>query len=181
LGFIDNAHPPAAQPLYDAIVRDRLPNHWRESYVDEKTKSTKAQSPASLNPTAFPLTADIAGAERQSLREYGKARASSRALRQKLGTDRNSGTDGTFPGFRKLGERPVCPRIIVPNKNVLPHTSSFCDSRVTSPSRTAPHFFSQLAHYIVVKFPYPDIRTVEGDSSASVRVHSCHDGAIADP
>src|SRR5580704_3782561 len=40
--FVDNTHPPAAELLYDAVVRDGLPNHWRESYVGERGKSMKA-------------------------------------------------------------------------------------------------------------------------------------------
>jgi hypothetical protein len=42
LSFIDNAHPPAAQLLYHAIMRDRLPDHWRESYVPEKGQVNEA-------------------------------------------------------------------------------------------------------------------------------------------
>jgi hypothetical protein len=41
LGFINDAHPPAAQPLDDAVVRDDLANHWRESYVCKTCKSMK--------------------------------------------------------------------------------------------------------------------------------------------
>jgi hypothetical protein len=41
LGFINDAHPPAAQLLDDAVVRDDLANHWRESYVRETCKSMK--------------------------------------------------------------------------------------------------------------------------------------------
>jgi len=32
----------AAQPLDDAVVRDGLSDHWRESYVDETGASMKA-------------------------------------------------------------------------------------------------------------------------------------------
>jgi hypothetical protein len=41
LGFINDAHPPAAQLLDDAVVRDDLANHCRESYVRETCKSMK--------------------------------------------------------------------------------------------------------------------------------------------
>jgi hypothetical protein len=41
LGFINDAHPAATQPLDDAVVRDDLANHWRESYVGETCKSMK--------------------------------------------------------------------------------------------------------------------------------------------
>jgi hypothetical protein len=42
LSLVDNAHTPAAQPLYYAIVRDRLPDHWRESYVGEKDQVNRS-------------------------------------------------------------------------------------------------------------------------------------------
>ena len=40
--LIDNSHPTAAQLLDNAIVRDSVPDHWRESYVREPGKSMKA-------------------------------------------------------------------------------------------------------------------------------------------
>jgi hypothetical protein len=30
--FVDHTHPTATQLLDDAVVRDGLPDHWRESY-----------------------------------------------------------------------------------------------------------------------------------------------------
>src|SRR3984893_10714528 len=42
LGFIDNTHAATAQLLDDAVMRDGLPDHWRESYVCETGKSMKA-------------------------------------------------------------------------------------------------------------------------------------------
>ena len=42
LGLVDDAHPAAAELLDDAIVRDGLVDHWRESYVCETGKSMKA-------------------------------------------------------------------------------------------------------------------------------------------
>ena len=42
LGFVDHAHTAAAEFLDDAVVRDRLANHWRKSYVGETGKSMKA-------------------------------------------------------------------------------------------------------------------------------------------
>jgi hypothetical protein len=44
LSFIDNAHAPAAQLFHHPIVRDRLPDHWRESYVREKGQVNESQS-----------------------------------------------------------------------------------------------------------------------------------------
>src|SRR3984893_19532498 len=42
LGLVDDTHAPAAQLLDDAVVRDGLADHWRESYVCETGKSMKA-------------------------------------------------------------------------------------------------------------------------------------------
>jgi len=42
LSLVDHTHATAAQPLDDAVVRDGLSDHWRESYVDETGKSMKA-------------------------------------------------------------------------------------------------------------------------------------------
>ena len=42
LGFVDHSHTTAAQLLDDAVVRDGLADHWRESYVGEMGKSTTA-------------------------------------------------------------------------------------------------------------------------------------------
>src|ERR1700681_2160569 len=42
LGLEDDTHAPAAQLLDDAVVRDGLADHWRESYVCETGKSMKA-------------------------------------------------------------------------------------------------------------------------------------------
>ena len=42
LGLINHSHAPTAQFFDDAVVRDDLPDHWRESYVREPIKSTKA-------------------------------------------------------------------------------------------------------------------------------------------
>src|ERR1700688_3796053 len=33
LSLVDDTHPAAAQLLDDAVMRDGLPDHWRESYV----------------------------------------------------------------------------------------------------------------------------------------------------
>ena len=41
LGLVHHAHA-AAQLLDDAVVRDGLADHWRESYVWETGKSMKA-------------------------------------------------------------------------------------------------------------------------------------------
>ncbi len=41
LGLVDDAHAAAAQLLDDAVVRDGLADHWRESYVPERGKSMK--------------------------------------------------------------------------------------------------------------------------------------------
>lgn len=35
LGFIDNSHAPTAELFDDAVMRDDLPDHWRESYAGE--------------------------------------------------------------------------------------------------------------------------------------------------
>src|SRR5713101_744216 len=42
LGLVDDTHAPAVQLLDDAVVRDGLADHWRESYVCETGKSMKA-------------------------------------------------------------------------------------------------------------------------------------------
>src|SRR5580698_5026887 len=42
LGLVDHAHTAAAEFLDDAVVRDGLADHWRESYVGETRKSMKA-------------------------------------------------------------------------------------------------------------------------------------------
>ena len=42
LSLVDDTHPAAAQLLNDAVVRDGLADHWRESYVGEAGKSMKA-------------------------------------------------------------------------------------------------------------------------------------------
>ena len=41
LGLVDNTHPAAAELLNNAVVRDGLAYHWRESYVCETGKSMK--------------------------------------------------------------------------------------------------------------------------------------------
>ena len=42
LGLIHHTHPAATELLDDAVVRDGLADHWRESYVCETVKSMKA-------------------------------------------------------------------------------------------------------------------------------------------
>jgi hypothetical protein len=42
LSRVNDAHPAATQSLYDPIVRDGAPDHWRESYVSEISKPMKA-------------------------------------------------------------------------------------------------------------------------------------------
>jgi hypothetical protein len=42
LSLVDNTHTAAAQLLDDAVMRDGLADHWRESYVCETGKSMKA-------------------------------------------------------------------------------------------------------------------------------------------
>jgi hypothetical protein len=42
LSLIDHTHAAAAQLLHDAVVRDGLPDHWREYYGGKMGKSTKA-------------------------------------------------------------------------------------------------------------------------------------------
>jgi hypothetical protein len=41
-GLLDDAHPALAQFLDNAVVRNALAGHWRESYVPETGKSMKA-------------------------------------------------------------------------------------------------------------------------------------------
>src|SRR5258706_40107 len=38
--LVDDAHPPAAQLLHDAVMRDGSPDHCAESYVGQTPKST---------------------------------------------------------------------------------------------------------------------------------------------
>src|ERR1039458_1780753 len=40
-GFVDDAHPATTELLDDAVVREELPKHWRESYLCETGKSMK--------------------------------------------------------------------------------------------------------------------------------------------
>ena len=40
-GLIDNTHSATTQLLDDAVVRDCLADHWRESYVPKMGKSMK--------------------------------------------------------------------------------------------------------------------------------------------
>ena len=40
-GLVDHAHAAAAELFDDAVVRDRLADHWRESYVCKTGKSMK--------------------------------------------------------------------------------------------------------------------------------------------
>ena len=42
LSQVDLAHAAASELFYDAVVRDGLSDHWRESYVCETGKSMKA-------------------------------------------------------------------------------------------------------------------------------------------
>ena len=42
LGLVHHTHPTTAELLDNAIVRDGLADHWRESYVGEMGKSTTA-------------------------------------------------------------------------------------------------------------------------------------------
>ena len=39
--FVNDTHPPTAQFLEDAVMRDGVADHWRESYVAEMGKSMK--------------------------------------------------------------------------------------------------------------------------------------------
>ena len=41
--LVDHSHPATTQPFNDAIVRDCLPDHWRESYVDETGQVNESQ------------------------------------------------------------------------------------------------------------------------------------------
>src|ERR1700690_1466020 len=41
LGFVDHAHATAPEFLDNAVVRDGLADHWRESYVGDTGKSKK--------------------------------------------------------------------------------------------------------------------------------------------
>ena len=45
---VDYTHTSAAQLLDDAVARDGLADHWRESYVSKTDKSTKAMGLAGL-------------------------------------------------------------------------------------------------------------------------------------
>jgi hypothetical protein len=47
LGLVHHTHPVTAEFLDDAIVRDGLADHWRESYVCKTGKSMKALELAS--------------------------------------------------------------------------------------------------------------------------------------
>ena len=47
LSFVNHTHPATAEFLDDAIVRDALADHWRESYVCKTGKSMKALELAS--------------------------------------------------------------------------------------------------------------------------------------
>ena len=40
-GFVDHTHPTATELFDDAVVRDGLPEHWRESYGLTRDKSMK--------------------------------------------------------------------------------------------------------------------------------------------
>ena len=42
LGLVDHTHPAAAELLDNAVVRDGLADHWRESYAGKTGKSMKA-------------------------------------------------------------------------------------------------------------------------------------------
>ena len=42
LSFVDNTHAAPAEFLNDAVVRNGLVDHWRESYVGDAGKSMKA-------------------------------------------------------------------------------------------------------------------------------------------
>ena len=59
--LVHHTHAAATRLVNDAVVRDRLPNHWRESYVGEAGKPIKAMGllvlPRSLHKgdTASPL------------------------------------------------------------------------------------------------------------------------------
>ena len=41
LCLVDHTHPATAELLDDAVVRDGLADHWRESYAGKMGKSTK--------------------------------------------------------------------------------------------------------------------------------------------
>lgn len=43
LSLVHNAHAAAAQLLNDAVVRNGLADHWRESYLGKTGKSTNAE------------------------------------------------------------------------------------------------------------------------------------------
>src|SRR5579862_1280892 len=40
--LIDHSHPASSKRFKDAVMRDSPANHWREFYVDETLRSTKA-------------------------------------------------------------------------------------------------------------------------------------------
>jgi hypothetical protein len=61
LGLIDHAHPTAAELLHDAVVRDGLADHWRESYVCEIGKSMKAVELAACGKTGLRTPTWLAG------------------------------------------------------------------------------------------------------------------------
>ena len=46
LGLVSHAHAPAADLLNNAVVRNRLPDHWHESYVCKTGKSMKGSKEA---------------------------------------------------------------------------------------------------------------------------------------
>ena len=84
LGLVDHTHPAATELLDDAVVRDGLPEHWRESYGLNCDKSMKvdqltaprctAQPAAHVFPS--PLTRLLSGRTRNSGRwsaEYRSA------------------------------------------------------------------------------------------------------------
>jgi hypothetical protein len=48
LSLVHHTHPPTAQLLDNAVVRDGLADHWRESYVWKTFKSMKAMGLAWL-------------------------------------------------------------------------------------------------------------------------------------
>ena len=47
-GLVDHTHPAAAEFLDDAVVRDGLPEHWRESYGLNRDKSMKVEQLTTL-------------------------------------------------------------------------------------------------------------------------------------
>jgi hypothetical protein len=54
-GFVDHTHPPATKFFDDAVVRDGLAEHWRESYGLTGDKSMKAGELTAPQSSAQPV------------------------------------------------------------------------------------------------------------------------------